>query len=135
MSKILTVFEKVVASVLILLMIVVISLATVDLGWTLIRGVLRPPPLRLSIDDLLDVFGMFLLVLVGMELLDTIKAYVSEHAVHAEVVFIAAMIAVARKVITLDVNALPPASLLGIATILLALSVGHYLFKQSRTTV
>jgi len=42
---------------------------------------------------------------------------------------------VARKVITLDVKELSPVALIGIATIVLALSAGYYLFKQSRRSV
>lgn len=132
MSRILAVFEKVIVSALIILMVVVILLATIDLAWVIFQGMLQPPFLRLAIDDLLDIFGAFLLVLVGIELLDTIRAYLREHVVHAEIVFMAAMIAVARKVITLDIKALSPATLIGIATIILALSVGYYLLKQSQ---
>jgi uncharacterized membrane protein (DUF373 family) len=134
-AKILVVFERVIVSVLIVLMILVVLLATIDLAWVILQRLLRPPVLVLVADDLLDIFGTFLLVLIGLELLDTIRAYLSEHVVHAEVVFMAAMIAVARKVITLDVKELSPMALVGIATIILALSAGYYLFKQSRRSV
>ena len=131
-SKILTVFERVIVSVLTILMIIVVVLATIDLAWVILQKLLRPPVLLLVADDLLDIFGTFLLVLIGLELLNTIRAYLSEHTIHAEVVFMAAMIAVARKVITLDVKELSPVALVGIATIILALSAGYYLFKQSQ---
>jgi uncharacterized membrane protein (DUF373 family) len=65
-----------------------------------------------------------------LELLDTIKAYLTEHIIHAEVVFMAAMIAVARKVITLDVKEFSPLTLMGVAALILALTAGYYLFKQ-----
>ncbi len=134
-SKILTVFEKVIISVLTVLMIIVVVLATIDLAWVILQKLLRPPVLLLVADDLLDIFGTFLLVLIGLELLNTIRAYLSEHTIHAEVVFMAAMIAVARKVITLDVKELSPVALVGIATIILALSAGYYLFKQSQRSL
>ena len=130
MHKLLAVFERVIISTLIILMVLIILLATIDLAWVIFEGLLQPPWLRLPTADLLDTFGAFLLVLVGIELLDTIRAYLSEHVVHAEIVFMAALIAVARKVITLDIKELSSVTLLGIAAIILALSAGYYLLKQ-----
>ena len=51
---------------------------------------------------MIAVLGAFLLVLIGVELLDTIKAYFRENAIHVEIVVLLAIIAVARKVILLD---------------------------------
>lgn len=132
MVKLLAVFERVIISALIVLMALIILLATIDLAWVIVEGLLQPPWFRFPAAELLDTFGAFLLVLVGIELLDTIRAYLSEHVVHAEIVFMAAIIAVARKVITLDIKDLSPTTLLGIAAIILALSAGHYLLKQVR---
>jgi len=132
MSKLLAVFERVIISTLIILMALIILLATIDLAWVIVEGILEPPWLRLATADLLDTFAAFLLVLVGIELLDTIRAYLSEHVVHAEIVFMAALIAVARKIITLDIKELSAVTLLGIAAIILALSAGYYLLKQSQ---
>jgi hypothetical protein len=70
----------------------------------------------LDITELLDLFGLFLLVLIGVELLDTLKAYIKDNVVHVEVVLTVAMIAIARKVIILDVKELPSMTLFGIGT-------------------
>ena len=51
---------------------------------------------------MIPVLGGFLLVLIGVELLDTIKAYFLENAIHVEIVVLLAIIAIARKVILLD---------------------------------
>ena len=63
----------------------ILVLATLDLLWTIATTLSAPPYLLVTLESLLDLFGMFLLVLVGLELLDTIKAYVQEHVVHAEI--------------------------------------------------
>jgi len=88
MEKIFNLFERVIIIALIVLISIVILLATIDLGWVILKGVLSPPLFLLAIDDILETFGAFLLVLVGLELLETIKAYLSDHVIHAEVVFI-----------------------------------------------
>jgi uncharacterized membrane protein (DUF373 family) len=119
-------FDRVIVTVLIVLMLLVIVLATIEVGWLIVQDIVSPPVFLLEIDELLDIFGMFLLVLVGIELLYTLRAYRTDNEVHVEVVFAMALIAVARKVIILDVKELDSLLLLGIAAIVLALSVGYY---------
>jgi uncharacterized membrane protein (DUF373 family) len=70
------------------------------------------------------------MILIGFELLETIKMYLSEEKIHVEIVFLVAMIAIARKIIILDLKSLPPLTLIGIATIILALSVGYYIINR-----
>jgi len=123
-------FERVVVTALICFMTVVILLATVDVGRLVVLEVMREPVGLLQIDGLLDIFGMFLLVLVGIELLYTLRAYWVEDEVHVEVVFAMALIAVARKVIILDVKQLDSLVLVGIAALVLALSAGYYLVAR-----
>ncbi len=124
-------FEKAVTVTLVVLMAVVLLLATFELGWIIIKDIITPPVLLLEIDELLDIFGLFLLVLIGVELLETIKAYLKENVVHFEVVLTVAMIAIARKVIILDVKELPNMTLVGIAAIIVALAAAKYFFRKA----
>ena len=101
-------------------------------GWDLLKDILSPPAFVLDINELLDVFGFFMLVLIGLELLDTIKAYFEEHAVHSEIVIEVALIAIARKIIILDAKNIPSATLLGIAAIVVALAVAYFAIKRGR---
>ncbi len=107
MTRFLHIIERIIVTALILMMTVVLLLTTVDLGWLLIQDILTAPILLLDVEELLDIFGFFLLVLIGVELLETIKAYFDDHVVHVEVVLEVAMIAIARKVITLEVKDFP----------------------------
>jgi uncharacterized membrane protein (DUF373 family) len=91
---------------------------------------LTPPIVLLEIDELLDLFGFFLLVLIGLELLETIRAYLVEHVVHAEVVVEVALIAITRKVIILNVKDLPSLTLVGVASIILALTVAYFVLRH-----
>jgi uncharacterized membrane protein (DUF373 family) len=125
-------FEKAVTFTLIVLMALVVLLATIELGWVIVRDIITPPVIILEIDELLDIFGLFLLVLIGVELLETIKAYIKENVVHVEVVMTVAMIAIARKVITLDVKELPSMTLFGIAAIILALAAANYCYRRGQ---
>ena len=135
MSNRLKTFEKIVVLSLIAMMVLVIALAVIELAWIIIQDLIKPPLLLLEINDLLDIFGFFLLILIGVELLETIKAYLSEHVVHVEIVLEVALVAIARKVIILDVKELPSLTLIGIAAVIIALAVAYYLEKHSRLKI
>ena len=126
--------ERVIVLSLLVMMVAIVFLSTVDLGWIIIKDIITPPVVLLDINELLDIFGMFLLVLIGVELLETVKMYLSKKTVHVEVVFTVAMIAIARKVIILDVKELSSLTLMGIGVIIVALSAGYYLLtiKQNK---
>jgi uncharacterized membrane protein (DUF373 family) len=124
-------FEKLIIKTLTVMMLLVVFLSTVELGWVLVREIVTIPYIFLEISQLLEIFGLFLLVLIGIELLETIKTYLSENIIRVEVVFLVAIIAISRKVIIMEFGAQDSIRLLGIAAIILALSVGYYLFKRS----
>jgi len=129
-------FEKIIIKVLVVLMAFVLLLSTVELAWVIIKDIITPPILLLEIDELLEIFGLFMLVLIGIELLETIaKTYMAESVNHAQIVMAVAIIAIARKVIILDVKDLSGLALLGIAAIILALSIGYYLIKKKDATL
>lgn len=132
MSKYLRMFEKAIVCSLLIMMAITIFLATLDLGWIMVKDILTPPIFIISVNELLEIFGMFLLVLIGIELLETIKTYSSESKVHLEVVFMVAMIAIARKVIILDLKEISNFTLMGLATIIISLSVGYYLIRKDQ---
>jgi len=118
MEKILIKFEKCIVLVLLIMMMLAILISTIELGILLIQQFLHPPRFLLDINELLEVFGFFLLVLIGLELLKTVQTYLENDEIHVEVVFLVAIIAVARKIIIFDYKSLTPQMLLSIAAIL-----------------
>lgn len=115
------------------MMIVVVFLAAVELGWIIIKDIIKPPMFFLEIADLFEIFGFFLLVLIGVELLETIKAYLSAGVVHVEIVLEVALIAIARKVIILDVEKYSALTLVGIAALILSVSIAFWVIKRQRS--
>ncbi|HXT00479.1 MAG TPA: phosphate-starvation-inducible PsiE family protein [Elusimicrobiota bacterium] len=119
-------FERAIAAFLAMLISLVILLATADLAVNLLHDIVRNPPRFLvPIDELLDILGQFLIILVGFELLETVKAYLRSDAVHAEVVLIVALIALARRVIVIEPSAGSALTLLAEAALMLAIA-GSY---------
>ena len=125
-------FEKTVIISLIVMMVLVVLISTIELAVLIIKDIIEPPRFWLGIDQLFEIFGFFLLLLIGVELLETIKAYLSEHVVHSEIVLEVALIAISRKVITLDVKQYDPLTLLGIAALIVTIAIAYYFIKKVR---
>ncbi|HOD35596.1 MAG TPA: phosphate-starvation-inducible PsiE family protein [Syntrophales bacterium] len=130
MTKFLQTFEKVIIVSLMAMMAFVVLISTVELGVLIIRDVISPPVIFLELDELLGIFGFFLLILIGIELLETIKIYVKDHLIRVEVVLLVALIAVARKVIILDIKDITDFKLVGIAALIVALTAGLFFLKR-----
>ncbi len=130
MSKILSLFEKAIIIVLIIMMALVLLLATIDLGYVLLANILSPPVLLLDIKEILEIFGLFLLVLIGLELLETIKVYIAENIIRVQVVFMVALITIAREVIVMDIHKIQSLKMIAIGVIILSISIGYYIINK-----
>jgi uncharacterized membrane protein (DUF373 family) len=116
---------------LLLLMSIVVAFSIIDLAWAIVHEIRKPPNLLIEVESLLDLFSLFLLVLIGVELLDTIRAYLTEHVIHEEVILGAALIAVARKVIVLDIKQYNGLQLIGIALVIVAITSAYWVTKHT----
>jgi len=139
MIEIVNKFEKGVYAVLMALLMLVLLGSLLDLVWLLYDALIFTTPALLETRELIAVLGAFLLVLIGVELLDTIKAYFRENSIHVEIVVLLAIIAVARKVILLDPTGTTGFEfgfeLMGIGVIVVGLSAGYYLIKKAGITI
>ncbi len=130
-SKFLRKFEQIVIISLIFMMIIVVLISTVELGYIIVKEIISPPMFWLEINQLLDIFGFFLLILIGIELLETIKAYLAEKVVHSEIVLEVALIAITRKVIILDVKDYSGLAIIGIAALIVSIAVAYFFLKRT----
>jgi uncharacterized membrane protein (DUF373 family) len=129
-------FERIVYAALMLLLMVVLGFSIVELCWLLVINLTNPPPMLLENHELTNVLGVFLLILIGVELLDTIKAYFKENAIHFEIVILLAIVAISRKVILLDPSSAPQPEfigmeLIGIGVVVLGLAGAYFLIKKA----
>jgi uncharacterized membrane protein (DUF373 family) len=132
-------FEKIIYAGLIIMLMVVLLATMLDLAVLLYLSLVQVSPYILESHEMILVLGAFLLVLIGVELLDTIKAYFRENAIHVEIVVLLAIIAVSRKVILLDPTGMNGIEygfeLMGIGVIVVGLAAGYYLIKKAGFTV
>jgi uncharacterized membrane protein (DUF373 family) len=130
-KEILHTFTRGIILCLIAMMMLSVLLSTIELFIILVTEIRKPPNFMLGIDNLFEIFGFFMMILIGLELLESIRTYLSDELLHVEVVFLVAMIAIARKVIILEVKDLDPLVLIGIASIILALALGYFFVKKA----
>jgi uncharacterized membrane protein (DUF373 family) len=95
------------------LLVVVVALSTLHLGILIAEEIWKPPRFLISVQSLLEIFGYFLLVLIGVELLETLRAYMRKDVIHVRVVLEVALIAMARKVIILEADSVTSATCSG----------------------
>jgi len=111
-------------------MVLVIIVVIVDLGIYLTKALLDPDPFNFLGKTLLDIFGLFLSVLIALEILENITAYLRKHVVQVELVIVTSLTAVARKIIILDLDKITGVSLIGLAIAILALSISYLVVKK-----
>lgn len=121
--------EKLIIRALIILLLLAMVLGTIELGRVTILEVFAPPFLLLDISKIFEGFGLALVILIGLELLKVLKLFLLEDKIKPEIIVEIAVIALCNKIITLDVKHTSGDVLLGIAAILVGLSVGYFVLR------
>lgn len=136
-------FEHIIVFILLIMLMAMVAWGTGILAGELGSNVVArlsgsgPPPVA-ELQEFFDrfrllheVFGSFLLILIGLELMKTVVMYLDQHELHVEVVFTVAMIAIARHAIDLNLATTQPMTLIGMAALIVGLSIGYYFFRKS----
>jgi uncharacterized membrane protein (DUF373 family) len=125
-------FERSLAFILLILVAGVSVIALIELCFILYRDLVSTDGFLLGLHELFEVFGMFLIVLIAVELMASIYMYMVDKSVHVEMMLLIAITALARKVVVLDLEGKgdPAMYMLGMAALLGTLIGGYYLVKR-----
>ncbi|CEJ43991.1 phosphate-starvation-inducible PsiE family protein [Umezakia ovalisporum] len=123
-------FEVLVSKLLSVAMVIVVIVAIFDLIFYLINELFTSPYLRFN-QTLFTIFGLFLNVLIALEILENITAYLRKHVVQVELVIVTALIAVGRKIIILDLGKTNGVDVIGLGVAVLALSISYWIIRSS----
>jgi len=121
--------EKLIIRALIILLLVALVFGTVELGRIMAVEIIEPPFLELDISKIFENFGLILIILIGLELIKVLKMFLVGDEIKPELVVKIAVIAVCNKIITLDTKHTSGDVLLGIAAILVGLSIGYFVLR------
>lgn len=124
-------FEGSVSKALSIGMIVVIVAMIVDLAVVLMTTIFTNGPGSFLGQPVIDLFGLFLGVLIALEIMENITAYIKNHVVQVELVIATALTAVGRKIIILDLNKISGTTLIGLALAILALAISYWIVRTS----
>lgn len=113
--------------VLAVLMVLVIIWGVFDVIYVLYTRFIAPPLFLFEVQDIFVIFGAFMVVLIAVEIFINIRLYLGTNILPIRLVVATALMAIARKVIILDISLITAAEMVGIAAIVLALGVTHWL--------
>ena len=122
--------EVLVSKVLSIFLVLVILVAIVELGISIFRELFNTHTGTFS-TRLLNIFGLFLDVLIALEILENITAYLRKHVFQVELVIVTSLIAVSRKIILLDLEKVPGIDIIGLGVAILALSISYWIIRRS----
>lgn len=122
--------ENIVSKVLSLVLLIVIVISLVDLIVILTRDLLAKPIDSFE-KSIIDIFGLFLNILIALELLENVTAYLRKHIVQVELVIVTSLIAVARKIIIFDFTKYQSLDLMALAVTILALALSYWLIRHT----
>lgn len=123
------VIETLVSKILSFAMVIIILVGVFDLTIYMFQN-LDEAPLGFFNKVLMEVFGLFLNILIALELLENITAYLKKHVVQVELVIVTSLIAVARKIIIFDFSKATGIDLIGLALAIFALSISYWLIRR-----
>ncbi|OXY80817.1 phosphate-starvation-inducible PsiE family protein [Oceanimonas doudoroffii] len=120
---------RVAVKFLAVLMVLVIFWSILDVVYVLYQRLLTPPFLLLNLEDILQTFGAFMAVLIAIEIFINIRLYLGTSVIPVQLVLATALMAVARKVIVLDLDLVSAEQIIGLALVTIALGVSYWLVK------
>ena len=124
--------EVIVSKLLALLMLVVIFACLADLAIFIFQEILSPEVGGFS-QTLFKTFGLFLNVLIALEILENITGYLKKHVLQVELVIVTSLIAIARKIIILDLKVTECLEIIGLGFAILALSISYFIIRSSNS--
>ena len=126
--------ESVVSKLLSIGMLLVTFLALAQLSYGIIEKILitTERPTNASFNTtLFELFGLFLNVLIALEILENITAYLRKHVIQVELVIVTSLIAVARKIIIFDLEKKSSSDLIALAAAVFSLAIGYAIVHQT----
>jgi uncharacterized membrane protein (DUF373 family) len=123
-------FRKLIIYIIMVMISVLIIAIVWTLGFLLYQMIFDPDILITDKAEILAFIGMFLLVVIALEILDILHLYTKTHVIHVEVVMLVALTSVARELIVFDYENDDGALIAGVGVLVAALAVAYYFIKK-----
>ncbi len=134
MNNVLNRFEKIISYVLIIAVMGYISFQSIELVWESFKSYserIRNSGLDYTQEYGKNLFVIFFNILLALEILETVRVFDKDHDIKIRIILLVCIIAISRKILTLDLHHSDPLSELAIAGLVLSLSAGYYLVNRT----
>ena len=112
------------------LMVLLILWTLADVVYVFYERLMAPPFMLLTIHDIFQMFGAFMVVLIAIEIFINIRLYLGTSVLPVQLVIATALMAIARKVIVLDLEDTTSTYVFAIAAVVLALGLTYWLISR-----
>jgi len=127
-------FEVLVFYILSGVIVIYITVEIIELAFQFGKAIVTPTEgsnrLLISKEQTSLVLPVFFNILIAIELIDTFNVYIKEHSIKVQSILLIGLIAIGRKLLVLDIGHADGLSNIGLASIIIALSLGYYLVKK-----
>jgi len=112
-------------------MVLVILWSVADVIFLIVLKAQQPYLLITDMEEVLKIFGAFLVVLIAIEIFLNIILYLKKEMGHLKLVVATALMAIARKVIILDYSQLRDSQMIGMGCLILSLGLAYWLIGRA----
>lgn len=123
--------KRVMAMFLIVVLSVVIVISAPGLVILIRDELLADPAWVIDTAKIPVILDLVLWVLITIELMDSIRIYIARHILHLETVLSLALIALARKIITLKLGEYEPLVIVGVAALVIGTALAYFFVRRS----
>jgi len=127
-------FEEGVFYILSAIVVIYISIEIIELVYQFGKAIFtfgdEENRLLVTPEQTKKVLPVFFNILIAIELIGTFDSYMKEHSVKVQNILLIGLIAIGRKVLVLDIGHSDGLTNIGLASIIIALSLGYYLVKK-----
>ncbi|MCC5880978.1 MAG: phosphate-starvation-inducible PsiE family protein [Idiomarina sp.] len=112
------------------LMVLVIIWGAIDVVFVMYETVIADPIFLIGVNEMFTLFSSFMVVLIAIEIFINIRLYLGTSVLPVQLVIATALMAIARKVIVLDVEAVDASYLAAMGLVILALGLTYWLLAR-----
>ena len=127
--------NKYLIRVMVAALTVSLILGSVQLLYDLGEVIINPPFLRIQPAALLDIFSLVLIIAVGYELIKSMLIIITSDVIPSVPVIQIAVIAIANKIITLDLKHTEFQTMIGLGVLMTGLGLTYFLMTLAKKSV
>ncbi len=133
MEKFINKFEKIVSHLLMIAVMCYIVFQNISLVWETITSYatrIKQSGLDYTQEYGKNIFIIFFNILLALEVLETVRVFDKEHQIKIRIILLVCLIAISRKILTMNIHDSHPLDDLALSGLVLSLSLGYYLIHN-----